>query len=281
MGIGNVIAGFVHEATDEAWKSYDTGKVEDGHFGVLGKPAESVLRESILARAEFGKVMPLTDAPRELVRGAAELLDRHDYGYAMGYALRAIDLYGKEARNQSRELQRLGGDRRMDGQAAKMYWALDTVGSAYFLLGRVWYEMNDKARARRMFDLLRSKYSAACIRDRNGRYWRLTKAVRALFPDLSKPYFSAGLRSMLTFSLLCLLLIVSNSISAGVSGAVRCTITALKWIAGRGAPCPEVKVHYQRASGRIGRQGHSAAARAGLVDAIVQVCGLVVSSDQT
>jgi cellulose synthase/poly-beta-1,6-N-acetylglucosamine synthase-like glycosyltransferase len=207
VGRGNVVGAFVHEATDEAWKAGERGNPQDAHYGVFGKIAEGTLRGQIADRQRFGQTMPRTDDSGDLLRAAWARLDAHDYGYAMGYAGRTIDLYQETAQQQSEKVA-AGG--RTPGDAGDQgCWALDSVGAAHFLIGRAWYEMNDKARAQAEFDILRRDYPAARIRDREQRSWSLARAVRRLFPDLSAPYFQADAWTTAAFTLVCLLLIFS------------------------------------------------------------------------
>lgn len=197
LGFGNVIAGFVHEATDEQWKQFERGRKDDAHFGVLGKQGLVMLRESIAAREEFHKIMPLTDAPEELMRGAWQLLGKQDYGYSMGYALKVNKLYGAEADKQQSALKaaKTDSERSIDSN-----WALNVVGSAYFLLGKAYYEINDKENAKSMFTTLVTRYEDAYLRDRDGTAWQLSKVVRKLFPDLFEPYFQVNTRNTFIFS---------------------------------------------------------------------------------
>jgi hypothetical protein len=141
---GDVIGVFVHETTDEAWKRNDRGQESDAHFGFLGKPAESALRSLLTQNRDFSAwVLPTNDAPDSLTRAAWGCLagpyaDRYgrDYGDAMAYAYRTINLYQDEARTQQQQLVNFKSPPEL--AANDKFWALNTVGTAYFILGDRW-----------------------------------------------------------------------------------------------------------------------------------------------
>ncbi len=145
---GNVLAVFIHEATDEAWKRYDRGEAADAHYGFLGKPAERMLRDLLIENEDFSNwVLPVDEAPDTLIRAAWGCLQgphvqRYGpvYGYAMAYASRAIVLYQKQAQEQQAQL--LSYKSPPDVAASGKFWALNTVGTAYFILGDAWMLMS-------------------------------------------------------------------------------------------------------------------------------------------
>jgi len=145
---GIVIGAFVHEATDEAWKKFDRGNENDAHYGILGKAAESDLRRLFIRNRDFGAlVLPADDAPDTLVNAAWQCLygsytrnHPRDYGYAMAYANRAIVLYQDEARKQQAEL--VGYKSPPEVAANPKFWALNSVGAGYFIIGDAWMLMS-------------------------------------------------------------------------------------------------------------------------------------------
>jgi cellulose synthase (UDP-forming) len=226
LPFGNVIAGFVHEATDQNWKRFERGNSEDAYYGVLEKQSASRIQKFIAKQDLFYKVMPLTNSPEDLMKGAWALLeDQKDYGNAVGYAQRVIDLYKGQAKVQQDDLW-ARGEKREEGDAER-YWALDTVGAAHFLITRARYEeyaasisyeqINqirggdesqrylDEARAN--LQVLVNDYPDAFMADREGNSWRISKLVRPLFPDLVEPYFQVNLKTTAAFILFCLWLI--------------------------------------------------------------------------
>ena len=148
MRSGIVIGAFVHEATDEAWKKFDRGVENDAHFGILGKAAESDLRQFFIRNRDFGAlVLPADDAPDTLVNAAWQCLygsytrnHPSDYGYAMAYANRAILLYQDEARKQQAELASYKSPPEV--AANPKFWALNSVGTGYFIIGDAWMLMS-------------------------------------------------------------------------------------------------------------------------------------------
>jgi cellulose synthase/poly-beta-1,6-N-acetylglucosamine synthase-like glycosyltransferase len=141
---GIVIGAFVHEATDEAWKKLDRGVEEDAHYGILGKATESSLQPLLTRNHQFGAlVVPVDDAPDTLINSAWQCLNGsytrsqpRDYGYAMAYANRAIGLYQDEARKQQAELLSFKSPPEVAGNPK--FWALNSVGTGYFIIGDAW-----------------------------------------------------------------------------------------------------------------------------------------------
>ena len=141
---GIVIGAFVHEATDEAWKRFERGKDDDAHYGVLGKMAEANLRQFFMRNRDFSAlVLPADDAPDTLINAAWQCLygpytrqQPRDYGYAMAYANRAITLSLGEAQKQQAELQSFKSPPEV--AANPKFWALNSVGTGYFIIGDAW-----------------------------------------------------------------------------------------------------------------------------------------------
>ncbi|HXD00902.1 MAG TPA: glycosyltransferase family 2 protein [Verrucomicrobiae bacterium] len=141
---GVVIGAFVHEATDEAWKRFERGKEGDAHYGILGKPSEAALGRLLKQNNDFFSwISPTNDTPENLITAAWQCLDgpyvskySRDYGYAMTYANRAITLYQDTARAQ--QLQLLNRKAPRDSAANTNFWALNTVGTGYFIIGECW-----------------------------------------------------------------------------------------------------------------------------------------------
>ncbi len=141
---GTVLGAFVHEATDETWKRYERGKEGDAHFGILGKPAETAVGQLLKLNRDFSTwVLPTNDAPEVLIASAWRCLNgpyvsaySRDYGFAMAYANRAITLYQETARAQ--QLQLINAKAPISKAANSNYWALNTVGTGYFIIGDCW-----------------------------------------------------------------------------------------------------------------------------------------------
>ena len=144
MRSGVVLGAFVHEATDEAWKKFEHGKEGDAHFGILGKVTETDLRRFFTHNHDFGTlVVPVDDAPDTLIDSAWHCLygyypshEPRDYGYAMAYANRAITLYQGEAAKQQAQLVSFKSPPEV--AADPKFWALNDVGTGYFIIGDAW-----------------------------------------------------------------------------------------------------------------------------------------------
>ncbi len=145
---GNVLALFVHEATDEAWEKFDRGEESDAHYGFFGKSGERALAAILARNRDFARwVLPVDDKPDTLVRAAWGCLESkyarlhgREYGYAMAYANRAITLYQDAARTQQVQLVNFKSPPEL--AANSKFWALNTIGTAYFVLGDAWMLMS-------------------------------------------------------------------------------------------------------------------------------------------
>ena len=144
LNSGNVIGVFIHEATDEPWKQFDGGHEGDAHYGVLGKSTEHELGKYLKQHHDFSAwILPTNDAPDVLIESAWQCLEGpfahryyRDYGDAMGYASRAITLYQDEAQAEENQLKKQGAP--PENGANDKYWALNSVGTGYFIIGDAW-----------------------------------------------------------------------------------------------------------------------------------------------
>src|SRR5262249_20210301 len=118
----------------------ERGAEADAHYGVFGKSSEVALRAYLHQQNDFYRwIVPINEAPNTLIDTAWRCLGLsgsyaqkygRDYGNAMAYANRAITLYREQAELQQASLAR---------GAATETWALDAVGTGYFILGYRWW----------------------------------------------------------------------------------------------------------------------------------------------
>ena len=237
---GDVLAVFIHETTDEAWKRYDRGQESDAHYGFFGKTAEHTLRNIFIQNRDFSAwILPTNEAPDTLLRAAwgclaGPYVQRYysgyhgEYGYAMVYAGRIIQLYQDAARTQQLQLVNFKSPPQV--AANDKFWALNTVGTAYFIMGDAWMQLSIENRggekphglvdqtlqlanfgehefhvadtnhvqptnsascvffAQQVFTKLHTDFPDAHLRQADGTYWLLDHAVRTRFPELTPPY---------------------------------------------------------------------------------------------
>jgi len=245
---GNVLGVFVHETTDEAWKKYERGEAGDAHYGFLGKPAESALRSVIIQNRDFTTwVLPKDEKPDSLVRAAWGCLESpyartygREYGYAMAYAARTINLYQEAARAQQSQLVKFKSPPNVAANSS--FWALNTVGTSYFIIGDAWMLMSYDLKggehpkgvvsqalqladfgehpflggitngvyatnsanclfyAQQIFGRLHSDYPDAQLQDAGGSYWSLEHAVHSRFPELTPPYIPLTWKNAIIFT---------------------------------------------------------------------------------
>jgi hypothetical protein len=127
-----------------------------------------------------------------------------DYGHAIVYASRLIELYQSNAWQQQIVLQR----QRLSysAGASTQYWALNAVGTGYYLMGhaKLLNAQDLKARgklgeagrltqeARQHFAFLTTNLPYAHLLTRDGNYYLYGGVIATMHPELSPPYFPRG-----------------------------------------------------------------------------------------
>ncbi len=192
-GFGNVLAGFICEATDQAWKK-ETGITGDAYLGILGKKAQSQLERVSGHFKRKISFLPKTYSPADLIISCWNYLEAKDYNEAIGFSEKVIEFYSDEAlvqeRNLSSDLKSRGlsmaellSNKKEMQMLERTYWALHAVGSAHFIKARALYELGRRDEAISEFRSILKNYSNAFSRDREGNYWLFQNAIREQYPE--------------------------------------------------------------------------------------------------
>jgi cellulose synthase (UDP-forming) len=182
----NVIGAFVCEATDQRWKISDTGETEEGFLGVFGKKSEKTIADFSRQLIPLRRHFISRDSSEHFITEAWDRLLSYDYIGARKTAQRCISIYYDEAVRQQKVYSSLPHTPRTKEEIMR-FWALNDVATAYYIVGRSWYEINMKPEAKEAFDIILEKFPNSHVMDTAGKYWKLTDAVKKIFPDLYAP----------------------------------------------------------------------------------------------
>ena len=149
-------------------KNLTAGEESDAHYWILweaGRRGPELPRFCIRTQAFSTWVLPANESPDALTRAAWGCLESpythaygREYGYAMAYASRAVTLYQDTARSQEAQLASFKSPPEV--AANGKFWALNTVGSSYFIIGNAWMMMS--------YDLISAAVNipTGCFRDK-------------------------------------------------------------------------------------------------------------------
>ena len=173
FGMGNVLMAFICEATDESWKAIDTGIPEQGHLGIIGKSGEFAVRDLLsIIKSDFS---PHTFSSADLTVAAWRYLGIKEYNEAITYATICINLYEKEGKIQQ-DICRIRS-KFPEGKEINNYWALNDVGSCYFIIGIAYFEQRKQEEANAAFEELLENYNYAQAQDWKGNYFKLKEGI--------------------------------------------------------------------------------------------------------
>ncbi len=203
---GNVIGAFVCEATDQKWKISDTGETKEGFLGVFGKKSERIITDFSRHLIPLRRHFISRDSSEHFIAEAWDRLLNYDYIGARKTAQRCIAIYYDEAIRQQEAYSSLPHPPRTKEEIMR-FWALNDVATAYYIIGRSWYEINMKPEAKEAFDVILEKFPNSHVMDTTGRYWKLTDAVKKIFPDLYAPKIMLPMHKIGFFALVGTILI--------------------------------------------------------------------------
>ena len=117
---------------------------------------------------DFGDYSSLT-----LTVNAWKALEAGDLETVVVYTNKCLELYGKMAEEQQAELTNFASGSNDD--IAK-YWALNDVGTCYFIRGSAFQKAGQMEEARKAFQTVLDKFRFAQCWDPKGWYWKVTDA---------------------------------------------------------------------------------------------------------
>ena len=114
-----------------------------------------------------------------LTTKAWQALDAKNYAEVIGYANKCIDLYKTQAVQMQGTLKAAA-----DKDSANQYWALNDVGTCYFILGKALDDQGDKKGATAAYKSLVDTLSFAQCWDPKGWFWAPADAARKRLAEL-------------------------------------------------------------------------------------------------
>jgi len=106
-------------------------------------------------------------------------LNSKDYASVTAYANKCIDLYKTQAVQMQGTLKEAAPK-----DSASQYWALNDVGSCYFILGKALDDQGDKKGATAAYKFLVDNLSFAQCWDPQGWFWKPADAARKRLAEL-------------------------------------------------------------------------------------------------
>ena len=115
-----------------------------------------------------------------LVAKAFEALGRHNWDAAIAYSRKCADLYEEQARAMQANLK----DYPSGKDEVLSYWALNDVGTAYYVLGEAYRQTGKKTEAVASFQMLVNHYSFAQCWDPQGWFWKPAEVAQEKLKEL-------------------------------------------------------------------------------------------------
>jgi hypothetical protein len=123
------------------------------------------------AQTDFGDHTSST-----LTTKAWEALGRADLDAALTYANKCIEMYEEEARKMQASLQ--GFPTHEPKEETFKYWALNDVGTAYFIKGEILMKQSNSSAAKAAYEKLAREFSYAQCWDTRGWFWKPGEAAK-------------------------------------------------------------------------------------------------------
>lgn len=120
------------------------------------------------AKADYGNFSSET-----LTSKAWDALGKKQYGLAIDYATKCIEMYGAQAK----EMQ-AGLTEPAPKETASSHWALNDVGTCLFIRGQVYEAKGESSKALADYKKLVNDYAFAQTWDPKGWYWRPADAAK-------------------------------------------------------------------------------------------------------
>ncbi len=114
-----------------------------------------------------------------LIKKSWEALNEEDYEAAKVYAEKCIELYEDKAKEQQASLN----DFPSSDEASK-YWALNDVGTAYFILAESYRKEGDLEKAKEYYQKIIDEYSYAQCWDTQGWWWKVADAAKEKLEEI-------------------------------------------------------------------------------------------------
>ncbi|MBI3991289.1 MAG: hypothetical protein HY350_03970 [Candidatus Omnitrophica bacterium] len=138
-----------------------------GWYWSVSRAAEDML-QAINLGVDFGD-----SSSSFLTAKAWGAYGKKDYKAAMGFAEQCIKMYKEAALWQQKSLTKYPQKNDIN-----KYWALNDVGTCYFILGKAYRALKQREKAKECFDFIRKNLYYASCWDPKGWYWKVEEGIK-------------------------------------------------------------------------------------------------------
>ncbi len=117
-----------------------------------------------------------------LTTKAWQALEQKDYAAVMAYTTKCIDTYKKQALDMQGQLKEAA-----PSDSANQYWALNDVGTCYYIQGQAYDGQSDKKNATEAYKFLADNLSFCQCWDPKGWFWSPADVAKKRLVELAGP----------------------------------------------------------------------------------------------
>lgn len=162
------------EAFEKLSREFTFGQAWDPSQKLFWKPAEAA--NDKLKMMESGLNLNFGDMSSSAILGQAwSALNAKDYKAVKAYVEKMVSLYGEKAKEMQASLKEYPWESK---EKIFSNWALNDVGTAYFVLGEAYRQEGKKADAAAAFQKLINEYFYAQCWDPQGWFWKPAEAAQ-------------------------------------------------------------------------------------------------------
>ncbi len=168
------------EAFEKVVNDYSFGQCYDPGWKIFWKPAEASKEK--LDQIAKGIDLDFSDSSSSaLTTKAWQALSIKNIDMVKGYADKVISLYESKAKEMQASLKEYAWESK---EKIFSYWALNDVGTCYFILGEVFRLNNRKTEALEAYKKLVNEFSYAQCWDPQGWFWKPAEAAQQKIIEL-------------------------------------------------------------------------------------------------
>jgi tetratricopeptide (TPR) repeat protein len=150
--------------------------------GWFWKPAEA--SQEKIAMIESGSTLDFGDYSSSFLAGQAwKALSADDAESVVAYTDKLIELYADKAKAMQESMTEYAWESK---DAIFAQWALNDVGTAYFIRGEAFKKAGDKAKAKEAYQALVEDYFYAQCWDPNGWFWKPAEAAQQSLDEIGE-----------------------------------------------------------------------------------------------
>jgi tetratricopeptide (TPR) repeat protein len=161
------------EAYEKILADYSFGQAWDPAQKLFWKPADAAKDKLMMIEKnldlDFGNM-----SSSDIVKGAWSASNAKDIEAVKAYVAKITQLYGEQAKSMQADMKEYAWESK---EKIFSFWALNDVGTAYFILGETYRQLGKKADAVAAFKKLINDYGYAQCWDPQGWFWKPAEAA--------------------------------------------------------------------------------------------------------